>query len=188
MSDTKLLLHICCAPCATGVIQKLKSDGGYEITGLYYNPNIHPSEEFKARKASVELLSGDENIDVIYDDKLMLGYWKENLDGEKSRRCTFCYTVRLDFAAKTAKENGFDAFTTSLLISPWQDHEKIREIAENMAQKYGVDFLYQDFRPFYREGKNEAYRRGYYLQKYCGCIFSYQESDHKKKPVYTCWE
>lgn len=183
----KLLLHICCAPCATGVIQKLKSDGCFDISGLYYNPNIHPSAEHEARKNSVKSLSMDENIEILYHDLVMVDYWKENLEGNKERRCRFCYTLRIDHTAKTANEMGFDAFTTTLLVSPWQDHEKIREIAESASKKYGIDFLYQDFRPFYREGKNEAYRRGYYFQKYCGCIFSYQESDHKKKPVYTSW-
>jgi len=188
MTTRKLLLHICCAPCATGVVKELKSVGGFDITGLYYNPNIHPSIENEARKNSVKSLSADENIKIIYDDLVMVDYWKENLEGEKERRCRFCYAVRIDHAAKTAKETGFDAFTTSLLISPWQDHELIRETGYAAAKKYGIEFFYHDFRPFYREGKNEAYRRGYYLQKYCGCIFSYRESDHKKKPVYTVWE
>lgn len=188
MSKTKLLLHVCCAPCATGVIHKLNNDGGFDITGYYYNPNIHPLMEHESRKTSVEALSKDENIKVLYDDQLMVNYWKENLDGPKERRCKLCYTLRIDHIARTAKEKGFEAFTTTLLVSPWQDHENIRHIAETAEKKYGVRFIYQDFRPFYREGKNEAYRRGYYMQKYCGCIFSYQESDHKKKPVYTCWE
>jgi len=183
-----LLLHICCAPCATGVIHKLKSDGGFDITGYYYNPNIHPSAENEARKNSVKALAADENIRVLYDDSVMVDYWKKNLAGEKLRRCEFCYALRVNHIAKTARESGFDSFTTTLLISPWQDHEKIRKIAETAADRYGVEFIYRDFRPLYREGKNEAYKRGYYLQKYCGCIFSYQESVHKKKPVYTCWE
>ncbi|AGC68336.1 hypothetical protein Cst_c13450 [Thermoclostridium stercorarium subsp. stercorarium DSM 8532] len=188
MSDKKLLLHICCAPCATGVIQKLKNDGGFLITGYYYNPNIHPTEENNARRNSVKALAEDENIHVIYSDLVMVNYWKENLEGKKERRCNFCYSIRINQAAKTAAENGFEAFSTSLLISPWQDHEKVRRIAETACKKYGIEFVYQDFRPFYRQGKNEAYRRGYYLQKYCGCIFSYNESDHKKKPIYTHWD
>ncbi|NLK68758.1 MAG: epoxyqueuosine reductase QueH [Clostridiaceae bacterium] len=185
MRNTKLLLHICCAPCATGVIKKLKSDGSIYISGIYYNPNIHPSQEHQERKVSVDLLSNDENIDVLYDDTLMVDYWKENLKGEKVNRCDFCYTLRIEQLAKTAKEMGYDAFTTTLLVSPWQNHEKIQIIGQEMQKKYDIDFMYQDFRPFYREGKNLAYHRGYYLQKYCGCIFSYEESDHKKKPIYT---
>lgn len=188
MTDKKLLLHICCAPCATGVIQKLKSDGGFDITGYYYNPNIHPTVENEARKDSVRALSRDEKINVMYEDLVMVDYWKDNLACEKSRRCQFCYALRINHIAEKAKEMGFDAFSTTLLISPWQDHETVRRISEAAAEKNRVEFIYQDFRPFYRQGKNEAYRRGYYLQKYCGCIFSYQESDHKKKPVYTDWK
>lgn len=185
MNIVNLLLHICCAPCASGVIRKLSADGGFSVTGYYYNPNIHPEEENKARAKSVEALSRDENFPVIIENTVMLDYWKEKLEGEKERRCETCYAIRLDQIAKTAKEKGFEAFTTSLLISPWQNHEKIRELGEAAAKKHGIHFEYQDFRPFYREGKNEAYRRGYYLQKYCGCVYSYHESDHKKKPAYN---
>ena len=113
MPNTKLLLHICCAPCATGVLQKLKSDGGFDITGYYYNPNIHPSKENEARKKSVEVLSKDENIRVLYDGQLMVTYWKENLDVDKERRCKFCYTIRIDHIAKTAKEKGFDVYNNT---------------------------------------------------------------------------
>lgn len=137
----KLLLHICCAPCATGVINKLKSDGGFDITGLYYNPNIHPSAENEARKNSVITLSKDENIRVLHDDLIMLDYWKENLEGDKDRRCRFCYSIRIDHVAKTAKEMGFDAFTTSLLISPWQDHEKYARLLK-LYRKNMVSFFY----------------------------------------------
>jgi predicted adenine nucleotide alpha hydrolase (AANH) superfamily ATPase len=177
-----ILVHICCAPCAVGVLQNLSGNGSYSVTGYYYNPNIHPIEEFQKRKESVEKLSRDNNVPVIYHDEFMLEYWKNSLSKEK--RCDACYQMRIDQIAKTAKQKGLDAFTTTLLISPWQDHEKIRKLAEQAAAKYDIGFLYRDFRLFYRQGKNEAYKRGYYLQKYCGCIYSYDESDHKKKPVY----
>lgn len=177
-----ILVHMCCAPCAVGVLQNLPGSRSYSVTGYYYNPNIHPVEEFEKRKQSVQKLSADNDIPVIYDDEFMLEYWTYSLSKEK--RCDYCYEMRIDRIAKTAKEKGFDAFTTTLFISPWQNHDKIRELAEQAASKYGVDFLYRDFRPFYRQGKNEAYKRGYYLQKYCGCIYSYYESDHKKKPEY----
>jgi predicted adenine nucleotide alpha hydrolase (AANH) superfamily ATPase len=178
-----LLLHICCAPCAMGVIKRLNSER-IKYTGFCYNPNIHPEDEYRKRYDSVISLSKDESFEVISNNDLMLEYWKEKLEPEKNKRCGVCYALRLEKTARTAKEKGFDAFTTTLLVSPWQDHEKIIEIAETCSKKYGVYFLYMDFRPYYREGKNEAYKRGYYLQKYCGCVYSYNESDHKKKPVY----
>ncbi|NLO38357.1 MAG: epoxyqueuosine reductase QueH [Ruminiclostridium sp.] len=180
----KLLLHICCAPCATGVVKKLSADGGIAIHGYYYNPNIQPRQENRARLESVLALSRDENFPVVTEEAMLLDFWKEKLNVEKTLRCNTCYALRIDQMAKTAKEQGLDAFTTSLLISPWQDHEKIKALCETAARQYGISFLYQDFRPFYREGKNEAWKKGYYLQKYCGCIYSWQESDHKKKPTY----
>lgn len=180
----KLLLHICCAPCATGIVQRLSNEEDLRLTGIYYNPNIHPETENRARLESVLALSRAEGFPVSTEDIVMLDYWKEQLHGDKAKRCGYCYALRIDRVAKTAREQGQDAFTTSLLISPWQDHERIKELCEAAAKKYGVDFYYRDFRPFYREGKNEAFKRGYYMQKYCGCIYSYQESDHPKKPVY----
>ena len=185
MPNTKLLLHICCAPCATGVLQKLKSDGGFDITGYYYNPNIHPSKENEARKKSVEVLSKDENIRVLYDGQLMVTYWKENLDVDKERRCKFCYTIRIDHIAKTAKEKGFDAFTTTLLVSPWQDHEKIQEIAETVAKIWCRIHL-SGFQAFLQEGKMKPTEEAT-IYRSTADIFSYRESDHKKKPVYTSW-
>ncbi|NLN64904.1 MAG: epoxyqueuosine reductase QueH [Clostridiaceae bacterium] len=180
----KLLLHMCCAPCATGVLKKLTDTGNVSVFGLYYNPNIHPEQENSARLASVQALSRDEQFPVFIEEAMMLDYWKEKLQGEKELRCSTCYALRVDRMAEMTRERGMDAFTTSLLISPWQNHETIKRLCEAAAEKYKVDFLYQDFRPYYREGKNEAWRRGYYMQKYCGCVYSYQESDHKKKPVY----
>ncbi len=182
-----ILLHICCAPCATGVIGKLNADGDYSYTGFYYNPNIHPEEENLSRYNSVISLSNYEGFDLIFNSELMLDYWKEKLTCAKLSLSAACYAFRINKTARTAKEKNFDAFTTTLLVSPWQDHEKIREIGELASKEYNIPFLYQDFRPYYREGKNEAYRRGYYLQKYCGCIYSYRESDHKKKPVYEIY-
>lgn len=180
----KLLLHICCAPCATGVVKMLSAEEGVAIQGLYYNPNIHPAQENKARMDSVLALSRVENFPVVTEETMMLDFWKEKLNIEEALRCSICYALRIDRIAKAAKEQEQDAFTTSLLISPWQDHEKIKELCEAAARKYDIAFLYRDFRPFYREGKNEAWKRGYYMQKYCGCVYSWQESDHKKKPQY----
>lgn len=179
-----LLLHICCAPCATGVIKSLSEDRELFVTGYYYNPNIHPAQENEARRKSVISLSQDEGFQVLIEEDILLDYWKEKLSGDKEKRCGVCYALRIDRMAKTAKSKGFDAFSTSLLISPWQDHERIKSLCQAAADRYHVDFFYRDFRPWYREGKNEAWRRGYCMQKYCGCIFSYQESDHKKKPKY----
>ena len=92
------------------------------------------------------------------------------------RRCTYCYRMRMEKAAFTAKENGFDAFSTTLFISPYQDHELLKQEAEAAAEKYGITLLYRDFRPLFREGRKEARALGLYMQKYCGCIFSLAKS------------
>ena len=100
----KLLLHICCAPCATGVVKMLSAEGSFETRGLYYNPNIHPSQENKARMDSVLALSRDENFPVVTEEAMMLDYWKEKLNIEKAIRCSACYALRIDRMAAAAKD------------------------------------------------------------------------------------
>ncbi|NLU51956.1 MAG: epoxyqueuosine reductase QueH [Clostridiaceae bacterium] len=180
----KLLLHICCAPCAVAVVDNLKQNQDIELSGFFYNPNIHPYEEFQKRKQSVAAMAEDYGIPMDYYDEFALEYWKNSLKGDKASRCRVCYAKRMDETAKLAREKGFDAFTSSLLISPYQDHELIKSLGEQMAQKYGIQFYYQDFRELFRKSQNMARGKGYYMQKFCGCMYSYDESDHPKKPIY----
>lgn len=180
----KLLLHICCAPCAVAVVENLKQNQDIELSGFFYNPNIHPYEEFQKRKQSVVAMAEDYGIPMDYYDEFALEYWKNSLKGDKASRCRVCYSKRIDETAKLAKEKGFDAFTSSLLISPYQGHELIKSLGEQMAQKYGIQFYYQDFRELFRKSQNMARGKGYYMQKFCGCMYSYDESDHPKKPIY----
>ena len=166
----KLLLHICCGPCAAYPVKFLK-DNNIDFEGYYYNPNIQPIEEFIKRKENLKLLSQIEGFNVHYNDAFMQNVW-ENYVASTDSRCEMCYRLRLDETAKFARDNGFDSFSTTLLISPYQDHELIIKIAEEKAEKYGVKFYYHDFRPNYREGQNLAREHGLYRQKYCGCICS----------------
>ena len=101
----------------------------------------------------------------------------DNIDG----RCGYCYRVRMEETARYAAEHGFDSFTTSLLISPYQNHEAIVAVARAMGQEYGVEFLYRDFRPLFRAGQDFAREHGFYMQKYCGCIFSEEDRYLAKK-------
>ncbi len=181
----KLLLHICCAPCAVAIVDKLKKEPNIELSGFFYNPNIHPETEYNKRKEAVKIMADEFDISVTFQDENGLEYWKRNLDKNKELRCRTCYSVRIDRIAKEAKEKGFDAFTTSLLISPYQDHELIRKIAEDTAKRYGLLFYYEDFRELFYKGKNISRGKGFYMQKFCGCMYSYSESDHPKKPVYV---
>ncbi|HUV83843.1 MAG TPA: epoxyqueuosine reductase QueH [archaeon] len=173
-----MLVHICCAPCATYTIQKLRNDG-FDPTGFFYNPNIHPFTEYRRRLETLQQYADAVELDVVYKDEYMLeDFIKKILDVED--RCSICYHIRLQEAARQASDNGFSAFTTTLLISPYQKHEMIKDVAKTLASEYGVDFYYQDF----REGYNMTFQlcrdMGLYRQPYCGCIFSEKERYYRK--------
>lgn len=180
----KLLLHICCAPCAVAIVDKIQNTSSLSLEGFFSNPNIHPMDEFEKRKASVKTMSEEYCLQTTYMDEFMLDYWKDNLDSDKLIRCNLCYSIRLDAAARHAKENSFDAFTTSLLISPYQNHELIRILGDKAAERYGISFYYEDYRDLFRKGREISRGKHYYMQKFCGCLYSYSESDHPKKPIY----
>lgn len=166
----RLLLHMCCGPCSIYPVSVFKQEG-IDFEGVYYNPNIHPIEEYERRMENVKILSQQRNFKVSYIDGFMQDKW-EQFTGEDNERCTMCYTIRIDRVAEYAKANSFDAFTTSLLISPYQKHDLIKSLGERAAQEQGIDFYYRDFRPYFREGQSMAKEAGLYRQKYCGCIIS----------------
>lgn len=176
-----LLLHVCCAPCSSAVLQSIKEY--FDITIFFYNPNIQPQKEFLKRleEEIVLLKKLNLNYKVIspeYDSKIFFekikGY--ENL-GERSERCDRCFELRLEKSAKYAKENNFDFFTTTLTISPYKNADSLNQIGENLGEKYLVNFLNSDFK------KNNGYKKSIelskkynlYRQHYCGCIFSKNE-------------
>lgn len=175
----KILLHTCCAPCSVKCIDELQ-ESGEEPTAFWFNPNIHPYTEYKIRKNTLIDYVKEKNLPIIIEENYGLREFIKNIFLDFKNRCRYCYSVRLEETAKKARELGFDAFSTTLLISPYQNHEMICEVAEDMAEKYGVKFLYKDFRPFFREGQKIARELGMYMQKYCGCIFSEEERYLKK--------
>lgn len=166
----KLLLHMCCAPCSAFPLSALRQEG-LEPVGVFFNPNIHPIGEFEKRKETVEQFANIKNLKVEYHDDFSQTEW-EAFNGTEEGRCTMCYSIRLKKAAELAAANGFDAFTTSLLVSPYQKHDLVRQLGEKYAKEYGVEFYYKDFRPGFRQGQQEAREIGLYRQKYCGCIVS----------------
>jgi len=169
----KLLLHICCGPCALYPVKKLLSREFDKITGFFYNPNIHPPSEYKKRKDALSEASSKIGFKVIIPDYKMEEYFRSVLSKEDSpERCSLCWELRLSETASFAKGNGFDAFTTTLLISPYQNHEKIKQIGEEIAGNTGVQFYYQDFRPGFKDGQDQAKKENLYRQQYCGCVFS----------------
>lgn len=169
----KLLLHICCGPCAMYPVDYiLNKVDDTEITGLYYNPNIHPVDEFRRRRENVQLMAEHYGINVLYMDDYMEEYWKKFGDPEDKSRCRMCYDTRLSYTAAYAANNGFDAFSTTLLVSPYQMHDYIITRSEAEADKNGVTFFYRDFREGFRLGQQMARNIGLYRQKYCGCCYS----------------
>ena len=170
----KTLMHICCAPCANRPVDALRQEG-VGVTGFWFNPNIHPYTEYQARKQTLEQYAKDVELKLVIGGSYDLRPFVRNVADHIDTRCGYCYRVRLEETARYAAENGFDSFTTSLLISPYQNHEMIAAVGRAMGEKYAVDFLYRDFRPMFRDGQEYAREHGFYMQKYCGCIFSEEE-------------
>ena len=169
-----VLLHICCAPCANRPIASLQEQG-HEVTGFWYNPNIHPFTEYRSRRNTVRDYLAEIGVKLIEQNDYALRPFVRAVAEDIAHRCVKCYEMRLFETAKTAKEQGFDAFTSSLFISPYQNHGLMMEVAQRAAEEYGVQFLYEDFRPLFREGQDFAREHGFYMQKYCGCVFSEEE-------------
>ena len=174
----KLLLHTCCAPCSVYCIKSLRQEG-IEPTVYWFNPNIHPYTEYKARRDTLRQYTSSIGVQAIFEENYGLREFCKNVVDDLNNRCVkYCYRIRLEQTAKYAKENGYDTFSTTLLISPYQNHEALKKIGEEMAEKYGLEFLYRDFRPGFRQGQAEARELGLYMQKYCGCIFSEESSKY----------
>jgi predicted adenine nucleotide alpha hydrolase (AANH) superfamily ATPase len=143
---------------------------------FWYNPNIHPFTEYKSRRDSLAAFAQDEKLKLIEEAEYGLRNFISALAGNyDERRCTLCYRVRLEKTALMALEKGCDAFSTTLLVSPYQKHDLIKQVAEDYATQYGIPFFYRDFRSLFREGQKKAREKGRYMQKYCGCIFSEEE-------------
>jgi len=170
----KVLLHVCCAPCSIYPLGRLRAEGA-EVSGYFYNPNIHPYTEFLKRMTTLTNYAEISLLPLAVD----MGYDLEDfLKGALALgkdRCLFCYRMRLEKAFRKGAEEGMDAVTTTLLYSKHQRHEEIREIGSELAQKHGVPFLYEDFRAGWKEGIEKSKAVNMYRQPYCGCIFSENE-------------
>ncbi len=177
----KVLLHICCGPCALYPVKALR-EKSVEPLGFFFNPNIHPFKEFERRVEALETVSLKIGLDLVWDSQ---GYglqeWLQALNGETRHgiRCLACYGMRLEQTARMAGELGIKTISTTLLYSKYQLHSAIKEIGRRCAQKYGLDFHYEDFRSGWMEGINMAKDLEIYRQPYCGCIFSEYERYEK---------
>ncbi len=170
----KILLHVCCGPCALHPLQMLR-DKGHSVEGYFYNPNIHPFKEFRRRVSALEEMAGQENFTVDIDDNYGLTEYLRKVVFNETARCSICYDMRLEQVAERASVMGVDAFTTTLLFSRYQNHNLIREKGESLARKHRVSFFYEDFRMGWQEGIERSKDMGLYRQPYCGCIYSEQE-------------
>ncbi|MGE5508124.1 MAG: epoxyqueuosine reductase QueH [Chitinophagales bacterium] len=170
----RLLLHTCCAPCTIHPLDVLRAEG-WEVEGCFYNPNIHPYQEWVRRRETLRGYAATQELPMRWPKGYDLEEFLAGALAAGPRRCEACYRRRLSVAAREARQDGFDAFSTTLLVSPYQKHERLREIAEEVGQSEGVPFVYRDFRPGFRAAQAKARELGLYRQPYCGCIFSERE-------------
>lgn len=170
----KILLHMCCANCSLYPLQELRSEG-HEVFGFFYNPNIHPYQEYIRRLEAVKEIEKQRNVKIIYENRYDVVDFLRNVVFRESDRCRICYHLRLTATAKIARRGKFDAFTASLLGSKHQDHDMIREVGVAVGKGEGVSFFYRDFRDGWVQGREASQRLGLYRQQYCGCIYSEKE-------------
>jgi predicted adenine nucleotide alpha hydrolase (AANH) superfamily ATPase len=169
-----ILLHICCGPCLIYPFSRLK-DRGFKISGFYYNPNLYPVSEYHRRVEALKFLSKEFSLAVEYPEHNESDFsqainTQENLI--LSHRCIICWSLRLRKTASQAKKNGFAVFSTTLLASPYQNHELLKQLGHQIGQETGIDFYYEDFRIGFKQAQIEAKNKGIYRQKYCGCKYS----------------
>ncbi len=173
----KVLLHICCAVCATCCVERLRQEG-HEVGGYFYNPNIFPPEEYLKRLHQVEKLASRESFPLIVGD-YDLDDWFAKIKGleiepEGGKRCLRCFSLRLKRAREVAKKKSFSAFTTTLTVSPHKDAQAINEIGRNIDN--GL-FLSHDFKKQngFKRASELSRQYNFYHQNYCGCIYSLKE-------------
>jgi predicted adenine nucleotide alpha hydrolase (AANH) superfamily ATPase len=170
----KILLHICCAPCSIYPVETLRQTG-HDLRGYFYNPNIHPYLEFEKRLSTLKAYASKIELPLIIDDQYELQEFLRSIAFRETERCRICYYLRLRKTAQIAKHGKFDAFSTTLLVSPFQKHELIKEIGRVIAQEIGIEFYGPDFRVGFKTGILKSKAEKMYRQQYCGCIFSEAE-------------
>jgi predicted adenine nucleotide alpha hydrolase (AANH) superfamily ATPase len=173
-NDKKVLLHICCAPCSIYVLGRLREEGA-DVSGYFYNPNIHPYTEFLKRSTTLTNYAGIMLLPLVVDMAYDLEDFLKGTLALGKDRCLFCYRMRLEKAVLRGAAEGVDAVTTTLLYSKHQRHEDIIAIGGELSKKHGIPFLYEDFRAGWKEGIEKSKALNMYRQPYCGCIFSEKE-------------
>lgn len=170
-----ILLHQCCGPCSVYPLTSMQKNEEIKVTAYFYNPNIHPVQEFYKRMEAAVIVNNNLGIDYIVDEEYGLTeFIRENVFHE-NERCGNCYEKRIKKTAEKAKQLGFDYFSSTLLYSRMQKHELIKDICEAVARDCGVKFYYEDYRAGWDEGINLSKYMEIYRQNYCGCIYSEED-------------
>jgi hypothetical protein len=175
----KILLHICCAPCAVYPVQILENQG-HDVMGYFYRHNIHPYTECLKRQEALETYADSLGLRVIYQSGYDMEGFIRNVVFRESDRCSYCYYDRLRSTAMMARRGKFDAFSSTLLYSKFQKHGVVRSMGESIAKTVGIEFHYEDFREGWKEGIEISKRLGMYRQSYCGCIYSEKERYYRQ--------
>ena len=174
-----VLIHSCCAHCAAYTVDYWRQQG-YEVSALWYNPNIHPYIEHQQRLEAMKSLAQRVNLPLqVVGSYDIIDYFRQVV-GRESRRCQYCFNLRLSRTAEFAKQQSFDAFTTTLLISPHQKHDLLREIGNKLTEEKGIEFLYADLRKRYSDSRHLTKPLNLYRQQYCGCVYSEWETKFGK--------
>jgi hypothetical protein len=173
-TGSKILVHMCCAPCTVYPLKVLR-DGGLDVMGFFYRHNIHPYTECLKRENTLKEYSESQGFRVIWQEGYEMEAFIRQVVFREADRCAICYHDRLRSTALMARRGKFDGFTSTLLYSKFQNHDRIRSIGESLAREVGVSFYYYDFREGWKEGIDESKRLGLYRQQYCGCIYSEKE-------------
>jgi predicted adenine nucleotide alpha hydrolase (AANH) superfamily ATPase len=181
MKRPKMLVHICCAPDALYVMDLLRSD--YDVSGFFYNPNIHPHKEYDLRLQETQKVAdrlGFELIEGPYEDSRwhkITAKFKD--EPEKGRRCDVCYALRLEKTAKKAEELGFGFFTTVMSLSPWKKADAMNKIGKMFGRRYKIEFLAANFKKKdgFKKSVDLSKKSGLYRQDYCGCLYSIRGQD-----------
>ena len=175
----RLLIHICCAPCSIYPIRVLR-EKNYDLQGYFFNPNIQPYQEYSRRLAALQYYAAQIHLPLLVAPGYEIEYFLRQVVYREKNRCRFCYGLRLEQAARTAKAVGATAYTTTLLFSRYQQHDLIRELGFQIGLDIGIAFYYDDFRSGWREGIDTSKKLGLYRQQYCGCIYSEKDRYYRE--------
>ena len=176
----KVLLHICCAPCAITPLDQLREDK-FEVMGFFYRHNIHPYSECLRREETLREWAETMQLRVVYQKDYKMEKFIQNVVFREADRCNYCYYDRLRATALVAKRGKFDYFSTTLLYSKFQKHEQIKTIALSVAKTIGIKFYYADFRTGWKKGITASKKLNLYRQQYCGCIYSEMDRFYQKQ-------